>query len=113
MRIWFRINSKTPRARGVSDGDVECRIRLHEHNDDIVFHAQCQDKGMQGIMVDLLNNSLIRAIEDDGLRQGPGAPRVDQEYPQETEREEVVSIGEDESSKEQAVHTDEEDPAEV
>ncbi|KKN81548.1 hypothetical protein LCGC14_0318070 [marine sediment metagenome] len=103
MRIWFEVN-----------GDVECRIRLHEHDDDIVFRTQCQDKGMQGIMVDLLNTKLRRAIEDDDLRQGPGAPRVDQEDPQGTEKEEVVSIGEDESSKEQAVNTYyEEDPAEV
>ena len=77
MRIWFRINSKAPGERGIFDGDVECRIRLHERDDDIVFHARCQDEGMAGIMVDLLNTKLGRAIEEGDLVASTFlAPRV-------------------------------------
>ncbi len=118
MRIWFTVNPKCNEGngRGMFEGDVECHVRMDENDDDIIFQSRCEDRGMQGIMVDLLNIGLRNAIEEGTLVQGYFSHRVVQEDPQEdppeTEREDVDSIGEDEGE-EQVVHAGEEDPTEV
>lgn len=146
MRIWFETVERNPGHSRIFDGDVECHIRLEGRGEDIVFHTCCEDKGMQEVMIDLLNIGLRNAIEEGNLVQGYFSHRVVQEDPrteaedddqdsdegpethregggshwplqgddpvQDTDGEEVDSIGEDEGE-EQVVHADEEDPTEV